>query len=293
MPSCAGRFAPTPSGPLHLGSLVTALGSYLCARAANGLWFLRLDDLDRPRVVVGSEAIILRQLEEHGLHWDGAPRRQSEHIEEYAAAVEQLQKKGRVYACRCTRSELRPTAVDSEPIYPGHCRSAAHPDAEASLRFRVPAGLSILADPVLGRLERRLDVDLGDFIVRRRDGLFAYQLASAIDEMALGITDVVRGADLVDSSFRQKALLESLGADVPKFWHLPLIVGSTGEKLSKRDGAAHIRTDRATANLIKALGCLGQKTAPLSAGCRVDELLQHAIATWDPEKIPSRPQVLT
>lgn len=146
---------------------------------------------------------------------------------------------------------------------------------------------------MLGRLERRLDTDLGDFVVRRRDGQFAYQLASAVDETALGITDVVRGADLVDSTFRQKVLIQCLGADVPQFRHIPLVVAATGDKLSKRDGAAQLRSTDAAVNLVNALQCLGQSTAPGGMGCSVREILQHAISIWDPQAIPSRPHVLT
>ncbi|MGQ0696662.1 MAG: tRNA glutamyl-Q(34) synthetase GluQRS [Panacagrimonas sp.] len=271
-----GRFAPTPSGPLHFGSLVTALGSFLCARAAGGSWRLRIDDLDRPRVVPGAESTILRQLEGHGLLWDGSPRRQSEHEAEYKAALDRLRDNGRLYACTCTRAQLQAAGeAGKESEYPGYCRDAGYPEVDAALRFRLP------------------ELDSGDFVVLRRDGQYAYQLACAVDEGSQGITEVVRGADLVTSTFRQISLLKSLGGFIPQYRHLPLIVDDTGKKLSKRDGAMGIEPLQAAVNLVRALRCLGQTPGPDAERMDAAEILAHAVATWSPELVPAHPVKMT
>jgi glutamyl-Q tRNA(Asp) synthetase len=280
-----GRFAPTPSGALHLGSLVTALGSWLDARAVGGRWALRIDDLDRPRVRAGAEDEILRQLERHGLWWDGPIRRQSAHVDEYEAALEQLRADGRLYACRCTRAQLARLAPvneaqdEAEAAYPGTCRDAAWPEVDASLRVRVEEG----ADPELG----------GDFVVRRRDGQIGYQLACAVDEHALGITDVVRGADLVQSAHRQRWILGKLGLPVPRYRHLPLVLASSGRKLSKSTEAAPLRDDQAMTNLRLALNFLGQPPPNHHTGSDVRSLLHMAVSRWAPERIPSEPARVT
>lgn len=283
MTEYVGRFAPTPSGALHLGSLVTALGSWLDARAAGGRWLLRIDDLDRPRVRPGASEEIVRQLEAHSLWWDGPIRRQSEHIEAYDAALAQLRAGGLVYACRCTRAELArlpaPADAEGEPAYPGTCRDAGWPDEDLALRVRVD--------------EASHDLIGGDFVVRRRDGQIAYQLACAVDEHAVGITDVVRGADLVQSGLRQAWLLRSLGLPVPRYRHLPLVLSATGLKLSKRTESAPLRVDQASANLVVALRLLGQEPPAGVDAREISVLLRHAIAHWSPERIPSGPVKMT
>lgn len=282
MSSYSGRFAPTPSGALHLGSLVTALGSWLDARAAGGRWALRIDDLDGPRVRAGAEDEILRQLEAHGLWWDGAVRRQSEHVAEYTAALEQLRAAGSLYACRCTRAELarfEPAQEDGEAAYPGTCRRAGWSDVDASLRVRV--------DPADAHHTG------GDFVVRRRDGQIGYQLACAVDEHAQGITDVVRGADLVQSGQRQRWLMRMLGLPSPRYRHLPLVLAKNGLKLSKRNESEPLRIERAAANLRLALLLLGQEAPRDSSDSDIDGLLRTATARWAPERIPSGPVRMT
>ncbi|MCC2657237.1 MAG: tRNA glutamyl-Q synthetase [Panacagrimonas sp.] len=280
-----GRFAPTPSGSLHLGSLVTALGSWLDARAAAGRWALRIDDLDRPRVRSGAEGEIVRQLEAHGLWWDGPIRRQSEHIAEYRETLERLRAMGCVYACRCTRAELARLSTpadandETEAPYPGTCSTADWPDVDAALRVRIdPPGID--------------DVG-GDFIVRRRDEQIGYQLACAVDEHAMGITDVVRGADLVQSGRRQRWLLGRLGLATPRYRHLPLVLAPDGRKLSKSTESQPIRSDQAPANLRLALRLLGQEGAIDVGGSDVRPLLQAATARWAPERIPTGPVRMT
>lgn len=285
MPEYVGRFAPTPSGALHLGSLVTALGSWLDARAAGGRWLLRIDDLDRPRVRPGAAEEILRQLEAHGLWWDGPIRRQSEHLEAYEAALTRLREAGLVYACRCTRAELArlPASADAgaegEPAYPGTCRDAGWSDEDAALRVRID--------------EASRNRVGGDFVVRRRDGQIGYQLACAVDEHALAITDVVRGADLVQSGLRQAWLLRTLALPVPRYRHLPLVLSATGQKLSKRTESEPLLIDRAPANVAAALRLLGQEP-PLDVGAGdVRILLRHATAHWARERIPPGPVRMT
>ena len=285
MSAYVGRFAPTPSGALHLGSLVTALGSWLDARAAGGRWALRIDDLDRPRVRPGATDEILRQLESHGLCWDGRVRRQSEHIEEYEAALARLRDMGSVYACRCTRAELARQGAqadadaEGETAYPGTCREVRWPDDDAALRVRVDDATHA---PVGG-----------DFVVRRRDGQIGYQLACAVDEHAMGITDVVRGADLVQSGLRQSWLLRTLGLPLPRYRHLPLVLSPGGQKLSKRTESEPLQIEQAPANLVLALRLLGQRAPDEGADRQVDALLRHATSHWAPERIPSGPVRMT
>lgn len=282
-----GRFAPTPSGPLHLGSLLTALGSWLSARAAGGRWMLRIDDLDTPRVQPSAESTILRQLDAHGLHWDGAIRRQSQHLDEYAAALTRLRDQGRVYACTCTRAQLQQAAGGEDAVYPGTCREAGRDTGGAALRFAVGTGELVVNDEGLGRLTRRLEREVGDFVVRRRDGQFAYQLTCAVDEAAEGVTEVVRGADLIDSTFRQVQLLHALGLPVARYRHLPLVLGPDGRKLSKQNGAEPLDLDRVAQNLLVALRLLGQPRVEPTADPAA--ILEAAVRAWDPTRIPIQP----
>lgn len=260
-----GRFAPTPSGPLHFGSLVAALGSFLDARAAGGRWRLRIDDLDRPRVQPGAEAQILRQLEAYGLHWDDGVYRQSEHVDAYTAALDALRREGAIYACHCTRADLQrlraDTATGDEPPYDGRCRNLHLPEEGAALRLRATGPLD-------------------DFVVRRRDGQYGYQLACAVDEIALGITDVVRGADLETSTRRQRHLLLRLGATPPRYAHLPLVFGTDGRKLSKQNHAPAIDARDPIGDLRRALAVLGQALPDVQEAPDTASLLARAIDHW-------------
>lgn len=288
MSPTVGRFAPTPSGPLHLGSLLTAVGSWLSARAAGGRWLLRIDDLDRPRVRPGAEDTIRRQLDMHGLYWDGPVRRQSDHLAEYAAALERLRASGRLYACTCTRARLQQAAEGDDAVYPGFCRDANHPDNDAALRLHVGTGELLIDDPVHGELVRRLDRDIGDFVVRRRDGQFAYQLACAVDEAAQGVTEAVRGADLISSSFRQLQLARLLGLRPPRYRHLPLVVEPGGRKLSKQNEAQPLDGARAAGSLRQVLRLLGQPE-PDTGSEDPSRILAAAVSGWRPERIPAGP----
>ena len=276
MSTYVGRFAPTPSGALHFGSLVTALGSWLDARASGGRWLLRIDDLDRPRVRAGAEDAILQQLDDHALNWDGPVRRQSEHVAEYRHSLDRLHRDGHLYACRCTRAQLASRAVDgdedAEPAYPGTCRDAGWPKQDAALRYRVGS-----------------HVASGDFVVQRRDGTPAYQLACAIDEAAQGITDVVRGADLVSSAARQSALMHALDLPVPRYRHLPLVLDREGRKLGKRNESKPLEAASAASNLLAALSVLGQDVPGEWLGLRPVDLVETASQGWRRDRIPSGP----
>ena len=290
-----GRFAPTPSGPLHLGSLVTALGSFLAARAAGGRWLIRVDDLDRTRIQPGAEAMILRQLEAHGLEWDGAIRRQSAHLPEYEAALSTLRCQGQLYACHCTRAELAQTSQPGpdERIYSGACRERELGEVDAALRIRMPSRSLRLDDAARGPIVRVLDRDIGDFIVRRRDGHIAYQLACAVDEAEQGVTEVVRGVDLLGSSFKQIHLMQRLGLPVPRYLHLPLVLDSAGRKLSKQNHARALDLERPGDNLVWALAFLGQPVpAPLTQGT-VLEIVAHACAHWRLTEVMTAAQQIT
>ena len=241
-----GRFAPSPTGPLHLGSLVAALGSYLLAKRAGGRWLVRMEDLDTPRVVPGSAEEILAALRQYGLQWDGEVVWQSQRTMLYERALAALREKGLVYDCACSRAELRSAAsapLGREPIYPGTCRNGIAPGRTArAVRFKAPDEVIAFDDLLRGRVEENVARETGDFVVRRADGLFAYQLAVVVDDEEQGVTQVVRGGDLLSSTARQIALQRALGLSTPEYAHLPVVLNDKGEKLGKRDGALPLET---------------------------------------------------
>jgi glutamyl-Q tRNA(Asp) synthetase len=296
-----GRFAPSPTGPLHLGSLVAAVGSWLFARAKGGRWLVRMEDLDTPRVVPGAADDILRTLERFGLAWDGEVVFQSARIALYDGAFEELLRRKEIYACACSRADI--TRAASAPvrsdegdtaagaaIYPGTCRSGLPPGKTArAFRFRVPSGLFTFEDLLFGPISENLRVSVGDFVVKRADGPFAYQLAVVVDDAAQGVTEVVRGADLLDSSARQIALQRALDLPTPAYAHLPLVVGPDGKKLGKRDGALPLETldeVRVRAALAFALSVLGQE--PVAGSPR--EMLEEAHHRFDTSRFPREPR---
>ncbi len=272
-----GRFAPSPTGPLHFGSLVAALASWLDARASGGRWLVRIEDLDRPREQAGAAAGILRTLEHLGLYWDGSPVFQSARGALYAAALRKLQLQ--CYACACTRREIADSslglAADGARIYPGTCRGGLAPGKAArALRVRVGEAPIAFEDRVQGPQSQSLATEVGDFVLERADGLVSYQLAVVVDDAAQGVTDVVRGADLLDSTARQIHLQRLLGHPSPRYLHVPVAVNAAGEKLSKQTGAGPLGDPRAA--IAAALGFLGQRA----------ETLEEARRTWDPLAIP-------
>lgn len=247
-----GRFAPSPTGDLHLGGARTALAAWLAARAAGGAYLVRVEDLDRPRVVAGAEARILDDLAWLGLDWDQTPQRQSERLAGYDAAVERLLATGRAFYCWCSRADVARAAAaphgpaDDGPRYPGTCRARAAdatppPGRRPSVRLRVEPETVEFADGVHGAQRQDVAAAVGDFVIRRADGVPAYQLAVVVDDAAMGITDVVRGDDLLASTARQLILYRALELPPPRFAHVPLVLGSDGARLSKRHGGSAVR----------------------------------------------------
>lgn len=278
-----GRFAPSPTGPLHRGSLIAALASYLDARAAGGQWLLRMEDIDPPREQPGAADTILRSLETHGLHWDGAVMWQSERSEAYLDALERLRAGGALFACTCSRAR-----TDAAGNCTGDCRGRdTAPAGPAALRVAVaPDFVARWTDRWQGPREHDTGRDLRDFIVRRKDALFAYQLAVVVDDAAQGITEVVRGCDLLDSTPRQLWLQHLLACPSPAYGHLPVLVNHQGQKLSKQNHAPPLDDRRAAGNLREALSRLGQPAPPPELGqCR--ELLAWATRHWRREAVPA------
>ena len=286
-----GRFAPSPSGELHLGSLLAAVGSYLAARHAGGRWLLRIDDLDPPRVVPGAADAILRSLEAHGLLWDGEVLWQSRRREAYQAALDRLRDAGLLYGCACTRRELAAIAragVDG-PIYPGTCRAGLPPGRGArAWRVRVPDVDIGFHDAVQGDQHQNLARAVGDFVLQRADGLIAYQLATVVDDAFQGVTQVVRGVDLLASTPRQLYLMQCLGLPRPDHAHLPLLVDGAGLKLGKQTGAAGLDPHAASENLERILTALGVPPPQDMLGAPPAELLGWATPRWDATRLAGR-----
>jgi glutamyl-Q tRNA(Asp) synthetase len=277
-----GRFAPSPTGALHFGSLVAALASWLDARAARGRWLVRIEDLDTPRSRSGAAEEILRTLEQLGLGWDGPVLYQSTRAPHYRRALAALETQ--TYWCGCTRREIADSAlglaVDGAQIYPGTCRTGIAPGKVArALRLRAPGEQISYTDRVQGGQAQRLDLAIGDFVLLRADGQFAYQLAVVVDDAEQGVTDVVRGADLLGSTPRQIHLQRLLGYPTPRYLHVPAALNAGGEKLSKQTGAAAIDPQRREETLRRALVFLGQpETGDLAQAAR----------DWNPGLIPAR-----
>ena len=281
-PAYIGRFAPTPSGYLHFGSLVAALASYLDARAQGGRWLLRMEDLDPPREVPGAQAVILATLESYGFEWEGELVRQSERHEAYGAVLDRLFQQGLAYACTCSRKQLE----NYQGVYPGFCRDAGHAQQDAAIRLRVPELEYAFIDRVQGEFRQHLGREVGDFVIRRRDGLYAYQLAVVLDDAWQGITDVVRGADLLDSTPRQLYLQELLGLSQPRYLHVPLIIQPDGHKLGKSYRSPPLATEQAAPLLVRALRALGQSPPTELTGAHPRQVLAWGIAHWEAKRIP-------
>ena len=275
-----GRFAPSPTGPLHKGSLVAALASWLDARAHGGQWLLRMEDVDVPRCTKAAADTILLQLEALGLHWDGELAWQSLRTDRYRAALDRLINGGHAFACACTRRDLehQPLALDGTRRYPGTCRDRDDVPPRA-WRFRVPPGEVGFDDAVQGRQSLDVAADIGDFVLWRADGYCAYQLAVVVDDAEQGVTDVVRGTDLITSTPRQILLQRALGMPQPRYAHVPLVIAPNGEKLSKQTLAEPLDPRNAVADLAEALRFLNHMPPDAVAGDR-HSLLAWAIAHW-------------
>jgi glutamyl-Q tRNA(Asp) synthetase len=268
---------------------VAAVASYLDARAAGGQWWVRMEDLDRPRCEPGAADTILRQLDAYGLHWDGDVLVQSHRDDAYAAALATLQAQGAIFACACTRSQLAdaPRNVEGEVIYPGTCRQGLPSGLDArAWRVRVPDVSTCFHDRIHGDLQQNLARDVGDFVVKRADGLFAYQLAVVVDDAFQGITHVVRGADLLWNTPRQIHLQTLLGLPTPVYAHVPLITNAAGQKLSKQTLAPALPEGGRGVVLAQALSTLGHAPPAELAGASPADLLAWASAHWHIENVP-------
>ena len=275
-----GRFAPSPTGALHLGSLATATASFLDARHRGGRWLLRMEDLDRERCVPGAADWILRDLEHLGFEWDGPVVYQSQRLLLYQSAIEQLEAHGLVYACSCTRRDLG--ATDDAGGYPGTCRHGPQRPGATAVRFRADQSP---VQPFVDRLQGPVDVDpsaLGDPIIRRRDGIYAYQLAVVVDDADQGVTDVVRGADLLPSSYWQRSLQRALGLPEPRYAHLPLVCEPNGAKLSKSVRTVGMQGGRGPTLMSSVLALLRQSPPPDLAQAPLPELWGWARSHWRP-----------
>jgi len=299
--SYRGRFAPSPTGPLHFGSLVAAVGSYLDAKHHHGTWLVRMEDLDTPRCAPGAAENILQTLEAFGLHGDEPVLYQSQQTSAYEKALRQLQASGVVYPCCCTRKEIADSALNGieGPVYPGTCRAGipsgregrawrlrtdilnGHPGLHRNDDPLSAGGITEFSDVLQGHITQHLEVEIGDFVVKRADGLFAYQLAVVVDDAFQGITHIVRGADLLDSTPRQIYLQRLLGLPVPHYMHLPIAVNKTGEKLSKQTLAAPVDESHPVKTLLRVLGFLHQHPPAELAGYDVKAVLDWAVANWD------------
>lgn len=295
MPGYTGRFAPSPTGPLHAGSLVAALASWLDARAHGGRWLLRIEDVDGPRCVPGVERVILQQLADCGLHPDEPPLVQSQRSRLYQSALDNLSDRGLAYPCACSRKDIearlhalgRRKARHGELVYPGTCRpeQGGLQDRPArAWRLRVADGTLLWNDRRLGPQAQDVASDVGDFVLQRADGLWAYQLAVVADDGVQGVTHVVRGEDLADNTARQILLQQALGLPTPKYLHTPLVLGPHGEKLSKQNGAQALDTQEPLAALQAAGAVLGLHVDASTLG----DWLAAATGQWQARWAPAR-----
>jgi glutamyl-Q tRNA(Asp) synthetase len=288
MSNYRGRFAPSPTGPLHFGSLVAAVGSYLDAKHHQGKWLVRIEDLDTPRTAIGAAAEILNTLEAFGLYWNEEVIYQSQRTPAYEEAFHKLQEIGGLYPCSCSRKEIADSAIQrgDELVYPGTCRNGiAHGKIGRAWRLRVNEATIKFSDRIQENIRQNLAIEVGDFIVKRADGLFAYQLAVVVDDAFQGITHVVRGADLLYSTPRQIYIQQLIGLPTPAYMHLPVAVNGKGEKLSKQTLARPLEKRNAASTLLKALVFLGQQPpAELKLGT-TEQILAWAASNWQPDSL--------
>jgi glutamyl-Q tRNA(Asp) synthetase len=282
-PHYRGRFAPSPTGPLHFGSLIAATASYLQARSQQGEWFVRIEDIDPPREMSGATDAIIKSLDAFGFEWDGTIDYQRERIERFHAALETLKQQDMAYPCACTRKEL---ADYNSPVYPGICRNGLAAGRKArAWRLRV-ANSILLEDAIQGAIKYDLPSNAGDFVLLRADGLIAYQLAVAIDDAEQGITEVVRGADLLDSTPRQIYIQQTLQLASPHYAHHPVIVNRQGEKLSKQTHAPELDDAHPTQQIWQALAFLGQSPEQALKHATVGEIWDWAYHHWQMDNVP-------
>ena len=277
-----GRFAPSPSGPLHFGSLIAALASYLDARAHHGQWLLRMEDLDPGREPPQAAGQILEALEAFGLHWDGPVLYQSSRLPAYREALQRLQHKGLIYACDCTRQQIQGLGG----VYDNRCRDRKDVPQDCALRVKVADRTIHFKDEIQGATQQQLLRECGDFVLLRKDGLFAYQLAVVVDDAFQNISRIVRGSDLLDSTPRQIYLQQCLGFETPQYAHFPVAVNEDNQKLSKQHFAAPLDHKTPLPALLRALKFLGQPLSDELAEGDIASVLQWAIAHWDIQAVP-------
>jgi glutamyl-Q tRNA(Asp) synthetase len=284
-PTYVGRFAPSPTGPLHFGSLLGALASFLDARANHGRWLVRIEDIDPPREVAGATQAILDCLRTHGLHWDGEVLRQSARIDLYRQTCQRLLAADRAFYCICSRTDL----TGQGGIYSGRCRRCnQRPTTTHAIRLRVDDLTVCFDDAIQGYTEQHLLREVGDFVIFRKEDLPAYQLAVVVDDAAQGVTHIVRGSDLLDSTPRQIFLQHCLQLPQPRYTHIPVIANAFGQKLSKQTHANALDNRRAGENLRCALEFLRQPLPPADLPTEPTSILNWAIAHWDSTRIPSQ-----
>ena len=296
-----GRFAPSPSGPLHFGSLVAALGSYLQAKANQGLWFVRIEDIDKPREQAGAVNQILDGLEAFGMKWDLDVQTsdslqpndrncivQSNRLERYQEVLDYLSELKAVYACECTRKQIK----QAGGLYQGTCANKQLPFNEQAIRLHIPDPVTHFEDLLYQNVQAPSDFASEDFIVKRRDGLFAYQLVVVVDDIDQGITEVVRGADILELTVRQLSLYQLFNVTSPRYLHLPLAVAKPGFKLSKQNHAQAINIDNPQPELISALSFLGLNPDPELVTASVDEIIQWASNNWKLSQLPQKTEII-
>ncbi|CDM91341.1 tRNA glutamyl-Q(34) synthetase GluQRS [Xenorhabdus bovienii] len=279
-----GRFAPSPSGDLHFGSLVTALGSYLQAHACHGKWLMRIDDIDPPREVPGAASRILQSLEHYGLCWDGEVLYQSQRHEAYRAILAQLQQQGNSYYCTCTRQRIQQLGG----FYDDHCRHLYLPADNAAVRLKQRHPIYGFHDKLQGYITVPAKMAEEDFTIYRKDGLFAYNLVVVVDDNHQGVTEIVRGADLIEPTVRQLSLYQHLNFAIPDYVHLPLVLNQEGNKLSKQNHAQPIPLDDPRSLLIDALSFLNQPTIAGWQDLTTDQVLRQAIVGWNINPVPQK-----
>jgi len=288
-----GRFAPSPTGPLHFGSLVAAVASYLDARTCNGRWLLRIENIDPPREAPGAMAEIIGALEDYGFQWDGAITYQADNEDRHRELIAALRERRLAYPCNCSRSSLVDAQVgESGPIYPGTCRDGCDKGDHAIRMLTHDEPISF-TDELQGSYVQRVESAVGDFVIRRKDGLVAYQLAVVVDDFDQGVTHVVRGLDLIDSTPRQIHLQRCLGMPEPRYKHTPLVLAGDGQKLSKSTGAKGIPRERISPVLVHALRALWQDPPPDLAAADLDDVWKWAFENWQSGRLVGRKQTFS
>lgn len=286
--SYVGRFAPSPTGRLHFGSLLAAVASYCDARAHDGAWLLRIEDIDPPREEPGAADDIQEILSLYGMHSDGEVIFQHQRSDAYEEAIRRLSEQGDIFWCQCSRKDLA-----AHPIYPGSCRNHRSAEVDAAIRLRVPSEEIVFEDRIFGEQHADVSMQTGDFVIKRRDHLYAYQLAVVVDDAWQGVTHIIRGADLIDNTARQILLQRRLGYTTPVYAHIPMAINASGEKLSKQNRALPLPRRQCHRVLSQALSALGHTPPASVANGTVCSILDWAIEHWSLHQVPVTPTIPT